>query len=246
MKSGAPHLWGALLALFAGALESCILFVSTPDEDGGPRCRFAGEESYCGACVKEQCQAEVDACCADPDCGQRLTTLEACTTLHDSSCESLGTDPLGTCIAERCRGRCEPLGGVSRTRCDEPLLAASTACRCQHTPVEGANDHVCSPDVYPATLCCAPSGWPQPGVECSCKPIGCNPTSDGCICSLVDYALEGLARECGGEHCCAADDNCRCGPLPCESWQTPVPLCKLSVLACPAGNASVASCSIRE
>ena len=140
--------------------------------------------------------------------------------------------------------RCEPLTGVSQTRCNEPLLAEGTACRCEDAPSSGANDHLCSEQIYPNTLCCAPSGWPAPALECACQPIGCTPTSGGCICSRVDYAP--AASECGGTFCCAAADNCRCSDVPCESWQTQVPLCTIAVLDCAANQDHVTSCSIRK
>jgi hypothetical protein len=231
-------------------LSSCVFLISTPDS--ADHCSFAGKGSWCGACVAAQCQSEVDHCCGDGACASTLSLLETCTTAHDASCSDLkqGTGAGGAaaalsgCVATHCRGSCEPLSGVSQTSCQEPYAGQGTLCSCQYGTA--LNDQACSSALYPDTICCAPKGWPAPGQQCACEPIGCNPTADGCICSRVDYSFSDLARECGGQYCCAAADNCRCGTTPCESWQTPVASCSIDVITCADNQVLVSSCSVRQ
>src|SRR5258706_9169686 len=128
---------GGLVALSSALVSSCILLISSPDEEGGAHCRFGGQDSLCGSCAREECRSEIDSCCGDTACAASLGALEGCASAHDATCDTLhqtepGDDPAGKalreCIEGKCRGRCEPLTGVSTTHCEEPLLSGGTAC----------------------------------------------------------------------------------------------------------------------
>lgn len=229
----------------------CILAVSDLP-DPGPHCTFAGTSSQCGACIKAHCQDAVDACCGAMSCAPVLSKLESCTTRHDASCNIFGSRPptspsqgvaLAQCVHSACSAACATLGGVSQTACHEQLLGEGTTCSCQVDPAN-ANDFICSEGTYPRTLCCAPAGWPAPGLECACRPLGCDPTSDGCYCDLVDYGP--TERKCAGQTCCADQDSCTCRAGSCFSFETQVPACDIQAVTCAQGQHRVASCSVRN
>lgn len=242
MRARVSHLLAGL------SLAGCVLFV--PAAEIRDHCRVSGGESACGRCAIARCQAQIDTCCGQPACGEALAHLEACASRRDVACDELtgGASSqdktvlgLAGCVATRCAGDCAAVSGPSRTHCAEPYLADGVACSC--TLSDTPNQFVCAESNFPRTICCSPQGWPAQGLECSCLPIGCNPTADGCLCTRVDYSLAGLATECEGPHCCAADDSCACRARPCESWQREVKSCALGELRCPSGQLSVQTCS---
>lgn len=221
------------LLLFTG----CILLVSEPTF--GKTCRFSGAESACGACVASRCQASVDACCTDDACKDTLGSLDGCAAKHDGSCGALAaaasssqpaSAELGKCIARRCGGECQPFAGQSETTCKELVLAPGASCSCV-TSAEH-NDFTCSEAVFQGARCCAPKGWPAAGLECSCKRLQCNPTADGCFCSLVDYTPD--QESCSGVYCCASPKTaeCSCRARPCYADETRVTACSTAVVGC--------------
>jgi hypothetical protein len=185
-----------------------------------------------------------------------LRTLEACATIRDEHCTELMTGggsfqraALAECVLEKCSPYCQavpPGAGESETSCKESPLAPAAACSCTVQSIP-ANDFTCSEAVERGSRCCAPSGWPAPGLQCTCRRLSCNPTEDGCFCSLVDYAPE--QETCAGQaHCCLAaghDDQCFCRSRECGPNETPVPACSLDVMGC-GSQVKQESCSRRS
>jgi hypothetical protein len=154
---------------------------------------------------------------------------------------------LRACANRQCAAECQPFEGVSETTCKELPLAPGAACSCVTSAASGPNDYTCSPDVFPAARCCAPKGWPAAGLECSCRRVQCNPTADGCFCSLVDYTPD--QETCGGSpdlFCCASakDAQCTCRSHPCFTGEQPVKSCAADVIGCGVQDV-LASCSRR-
>ncbi len=236
-------------------LGGCILLVSAPEY--GSQCRFAGAQSLCGACVATRCPASINRCCSDDACAPTLAALEGCAAERDQTCTTLAlaaasTEPasaeLGACIATRCAGSCQPLAGVSETTCKELPLAAGAACSCVTSTMAAPNDFACSPAVFPGVRCCAPKGWPADGLECACKRAQCNPTTNGCFCSLVDYTPD--QETCGGTpglFCCASPKSaqCTCRPEACFKGELAVPSCSAAVIGCGVQD-DIAACSRRS
>lgn len=221
----------------------CVLVVSP--ETYGDRCRFAGDEtSQCGRCIAERCRAEVDACCRDSACDGMMRTLDACSDAHGPDCAALGASDtdLGRCVARACAAVCVALTGASLTSCREPRLGEGSACTCEGASTAG-NDFICSEAAYPDTICCAPPGWPSPGLACSCMPLSCTPSPDGCFCLLADFTPK--SRACEGVTCCADQDTCTCRGRACYPSEHPVPTCDIEAAGCKKGQQRVDSCSAR-
>lgn len=225
-------------------LVSCILVVSP--ERFGDQCRIAGEETQCGACVVERCQAAANDCCLTDSCSATLRAVETCGNQHDGSCAfatDAASNSLAKCVAESCGGVCVPLAGTPSTACREPPIAQGGSCSCTYAGPGAGNDFVCDPKAYAQTICCAPKGWPGAGQECVCKSIDCAPRIDGCSCITIEHASAN--NECTGAICCSDHDSCRCSSEACFSFQTQVPSCTLAVLACDKDQIRVDSCSLR-
>ncbi len=226
-------------------LVGCVLLVSP--ERFGDTCHFSGEQTQCGACIVERCQSAVDACCKDDACAATLGAVESCASRRDDACTTIVNDAsrfaIAACVTEKCGGVCVALHGSPQTSCKSPVPDDSAACACTYG--SGTNDdQLCGSAAYPQTLCCAPRGWPAVGLGCTCRPVECNPTSDGCFCLTVDTTPS--QRECAGAICCAEDDTCSCGSTPCLMFQTQVPRCNLAALACRSGQMRVDTCSVRS
>jgi len=245
-------LWplGALAAVVSSA--SCIAIVS-PDGPG-PRCRFAGEDTACGACVASKCQPAVDACCGDGECTDRgLSFVERCTQGDHRACLMLASDvgatspvrrELARCADTECGTTCRDSTARSITACEAPTYGQGKACEC--TISSTANDRPCSEATYAGTICCAAAGWPAPGTECGCAPISCQDVATGrCLC--VRSSGPSFAARCDGLHCCADQETCACGSEPCNTrFTTEVASCAIEELSCPSGHTRVTSCSQRE
>jgi hypothetical protein len=195
----------------------------------------------------------VNDCCADSGCANALADLESCTTEHGAACATLQSgkvagsagSALAACIAEKCLGECQPISGQSTTACSEPPFGQGSVCTCELA--SAPDDFVCSSAVYTGTKCCAPEGWPATGIQCGCLPLGCFPTSDGCLCSLVNYDPRemGGSGHCKTKHCCVQGSTCACRSGPCFDFETAVPECDVLAVTCDTGQKSVASCSMR-
>jgi hypothetical protein len=231
--------------LLAG-LASCVLVVS-PDEYG-QRCRFQGEESRCGSCLTARCQPFIDDCCRDDACTHTLDSLERCAQGDVARCTSLGADSdaaepsrskLGRCAETQCKAECASGLTKSITQCTVPAFGQGHTCTCavSDTP----NDTLCSEATFPETLCCAPEGWPAPGLRCSCKVLSCGPSRDGCSCMLTDGAPE--APTCIAKTCCLLGDICGCHANDCLVDETKVASCSRANIQCAVGQKRVASCS---
>jgi len=243
----------------AALLTGCILVVSPSDH--GEHCRFEGEGSACGACLRDRCEALVDRCCGE-GCSA-LGALDRCARGEGGACEALAvasagsaaeasaTRDLAACVTERCAAVCRTFAGTSETRCQEPAFGRGETCACA-TPSEaaGANDFECSPAAYPGTVCCAPSSWPAAGQECTCLPFSCTSTPDGCACGLSESPPTSESRSCRARHCCARADTCVCRDKACFDLEEEVDGCQVpapeNLGGCKAGQRRVESCSIRR
>jgi hypothetical protein len=232
---------------------SCVLVVHP--EPRGTHCAPSGATTECMACLVAKCQEAVDGCCFPGQCGNLLSTLEQCTTAHDASCTQArarttsgdaSESRLATCLQTRCGSLCSERTGTSKTSCGASLNGEST-CTC--TAGDATNDVECSEAVYPSSLCCASSGWPGPGLACTCVPIVCVPSGSGCFCSRNEYATPGYQSRCGGKNlfCCRTNGTCRCGTAACEpGLEESVPECGRATMQCDVAHTEVASCSLRE
>ena len=241
-------LTGALAAL----ATSCVLFVQ-PDTYGA-NCQIASEETSCGSCLVTSCQAEINACCKDSTCAAP-NTLDACARGDAGGCDALralassanaSERAVGTC-AMQCAAVCRSFSGTSLTTCQEPSFGRGVTCTCSPAMAGTGNDFDCSPSSYAGTVCCAPTSWPDEGLECSCRPLGCTEEADGCFCQLVDTPPS--SQSCAAANCCAIDDQCTCRPS-CFTGERTVPSCTAPTLdtglGCAQGQKRVASCSIRQ
>jgi len=238
----------ALFGLLSTLLGGCILLISPAT--GTTTCEFAGASTMCGSCVQANCQPAVNACCGDSTC-TALSDLEACATQHGTTCTSLqsgaeGGDAgaaLAACIGQSCRGECQPYSGRGTTSCSEPDGVQGTACDCVLPDADDpVNDFVCSTAAYPGTLCCAPDGWPGPGLQCACDVLSCDASQQGCECSLAYYLPS--SQVCQTPYCCAYGDGCSCRASACYTYETVVTSCNIAVVSCPMGQHQVDSCSI--
>jgi hypothetical protein len=220
----------------------------------GDHCRFAGATtSQCGECLAQRCRVEIDTACNDD---VTLAALESCADKHD--CNALATPPVAgsavaTCLAASCGAVCLTLAGTSQTSCTEPSLSEGHACKC--TGGASTNDFVCDPQAYPDTICCAPmTGWPAEGVACTCAPLACTDTSDGCACGLTTIAPS--SPTCGGGDaggaCCVDQERCVCRAGGCYESETRVARCAVETIGavvpsrgCAKGQVRVESCSLR-
>ncbi|MBX3186498.1 MAG: hypothetical protein KF819_05760 [Labilithrix sp.] len=236
----------SLAAIAHVVLAGCVLVV-TPDEYGST-CHFAGEDSRCGSCLKQRCQAFIDDCCRDEACTSTLERVERCTTGDVKECALLGAESeaaepsrskLARCAESQCKAECA--GGLTKsvTRCTVPTFGQGGTCNCvlSSTP----NETLCSEATFPGTVCCAPEGWPAQGLRCSCKVITCGPSRDGCSCMLTDGVQEGPS--CTGRTCCLLGDTCACGTNTCLPEEKMVASCSRDVIECPPGQKRVTSCS---
>jgi hypothetical protein len=245
----------SLLLAFACAASGCILFVSP--SGGGSECKFSGASTDCGLCIAASCQTQVNGCCGDPSCsGAVMPLVDGCASKQDASCGKLksatggeAAESLGACVSRSCKGVCAPFSGTSETTCEEGTLGEGHVCTCKDLGTPGStNTFVCSPEVYPGTLCCAPPDWPQPGQECDCFVSGCPSDGVGCLCNLVDYVESDVSPTCSGAVCCAGAEpdepyGCGCSPSPCTRGLTEVPTCGIAELQCASGQVQVAACS---
>lgn len=236
--------------LLPALLAGCILLVDPTT--GSTRCEFSGESTECGACVQQNCQTAVNACCADAMCGA-FADLESCATAHGATCTNLqdgnetGTAGAGlaSCVAANCRGACQPYSAPGTTSCSDGYNGEGqgTVCTCQLPDAnDTVNDFVCSAAAYPGTIRRAPDGWPAPGIQCLCQVLGCDPSQDGCECELVSYTP--TEQFCQATQCCAWQDGCTCRASGCYTYETKVETCSVAAVACPTGQVQVASCSI--
>ena len=234
---------------------SCVLVVSP--KRYGDHCVFVGATtSQCGACLAQRCRAEIDTACTDE---VTLAAVESCADKLD--CTALATPavartPVATCLATRCGAVCRSLTGASLTSCTEPSLSEGHACKC--TGGAATNDFVCDPNAYPDTICCAPAtGWPAEGVACTCAPLACTDTKDGCACRLTTIAPSnptcggGGGADAGGA-CCVDQETCSCRATDCYDFETRVAHCGVDTIGaaqpsrgCANGQVRVERCSRR-
>ncbi|MEA2750443.1 MAG: hypothetical protein QOI41_4586, partial [Myxococcales bacterium] len=228
-------------------LGGCILLVSPSTY--GEHCRFENERSACGACMASKCAGAVDACCRDGACDLTLALLELCAGGDPSKCTSLASDlsaaapsrsALASCFIDQCEATCRNATPTSNiTQCSVPAFGRGQTCKCivSNTP----NDTVCNETAFPITVCCAPMGWPAPGLGCSCRAVDCGPTADGCLCGLQEGPSGGT--QCSGTICCLDQDTCECGSRACLLQDQMVTSCTFASIGCAVGQQHVTSCA---
>jgi len=240
------HLRRAVEIVGVLTAAGCVLIVDPPEGDA--QCRFAGEATACGACVKAQCQDELGRCCGERSCETTLAALDGCAAVHDARCTTLKAlgagegNALAACIRSRCPGSCEPFAGRSSTSCEVVALSGRAACACKTS--SSPNDFTCATAVFSETKCCAPHGWPSPGLDCQCRPAGCERTEDGCTCRLVLYSP--TLRVCEGRFCCTSDEGCSCRERGCDPWETRVDKCDVGAILCRSDQTALPACSVRS
>jgi hypothetical protein len=234
------------IAAIALLSTGCILVVSP--ERYGDHCRFAGVPSQCGACLAQKCTTEIDAVCDD---SRTMAAIDSCAEKYDcSALEALAPADgvVSVCVAKNCGAVCRTLAGKSLTACSEPSLSEGTACKCTVGP--STNDFACDPKVYPDTICCRPAvGWPSDGQACTCAPLACNPTTDGCACGITTIAPSNPT--CTGGTCCVDrvdQEKCSCRATGCFDTETKVDMCAINIkeIGCAKGQVKVESCSVRS
>lgn len=228
-----------VVLVVAAAPLGCVLLVSTPEP--GAHCSFRGQSTECGACLAARCRAAIDSACKNE---KLLSLMEECASTGDDSCGRLPPSDVATCMQSSCRAVCYTRVGASVTHCTDSFLGPGLACSCNVD--DPPNDLACSSTTYPRTLCCAPTGWPGPALECTCNAFACFPASGGCNCVLTDNLASDSAQECRGAHCCALDDHCECGLRACVGGEREVAACVQSEVTCPPGTTEVKSCAIRQ
>lgn len=232
------------VAVCCVSLVGCILAVDP--ERFGTTCHFEGEATQCGACIVAHCQQPLNDCCRDASCEAVVDAIDGCAANADQGCATVRADAprfdVAKCIVDACDEVCSTREGTSQTACKEPLLAPGAACSCQVAGGAAANDVVCNQRAFPDTICCAPEDWPAAGLECTCKPVGCSSTTDGCICITANSVPE--RRTCDSTKCCVFEDQCICGRS-CFVQETPVESCSVATLGCAAGQKRVDRCSMR-
>jgi hypothetical protein len=242
---GTPRSTQSLAAIVWGSLftASCVLFV--PESTVGEHCAFDGAQTACGACLRSVCASAIDDACRDRTQLQSVVpVMEECAAKSDDACDRVPASDVASCMKEKCGAFCYFKSGQSQTHCTESFLAPGLACTCDTTG--SPNDLKCASDAYPRARCCAPSGWPGPGLECTCAAIACAPTQDGCNCVLTDNLDSTIADTCSGAHCCATSDHCQCRARVCTGGEREVATCTKTELGCPEGRREVASCAIRQ
>jgi hypothetical protein len=107
-------LWAALFVLEA---VGCVLVVPPIDHTSG-HCSVLGETA-CASCLRESCQASIDACCGDASCAGEdghsaiLDALDECGTGSASGCaagigkgESTAAASVRACVTGTCKAAC--------------------------------------------------------------------------------------------------------------------------------------------
>jgi hypothetical protein len=235
-----------LSAAAAFGLAGCILFVSP--RDYGAHCRFANEESACGACLASKCATAIDACCRDEACDPTLALVEKCAAGDANGCTGLASElsaagssriALAACFGDQCQVACRAVTPTTNiTECSAPSFGRGQTCTCQVSKTPNAT--ACDETAFPNTICCAPLGWPGAGLRCSCRALDCGPTADGCLCMVQDGPSGGT--RCTGQICCQDHDVCSCGSQPCLSTDQVVKSCDFSTVGCAGGQQHVTSC----
>lgn len=232
----------ALGLVVVAMLVGCIFVVSP--EEYGTTCRFRGEDTQCGTCIATKCRRELNECCRDESCETTLSDVDDCAAHSSYACNVLkGTArrSIAECVKRECDAVCVELRGAPTTSCREPRLGEGSACSCDASGE--VNDVICNSSAFPRTLCCAPKGWPAPGLACTCRPLECRPTNDGCFCSLADFTPK--QRDCTALKCCVDQDKCTCRARDCFAFEREVESCDVGVLECADGQDRVESCSAR-
>lgn len=237
----------ALACALATSLVGCVLLVSP--KRFGEHCRFDGEETPCGQCIRTRCEADVDGCCSAGACDATFSALETCTAGDVTKCDAVAalrtstetaTAALGRCLDERCRSECSAPSARSKTKCVASSFGQGQTCSC--TLSTTPNDAACGEATLPQAICCAPEGWPADGLRCSCRAPSCGASNDGCRCLLTDGPSEG--DTCSAKTCCARNDVCSCSALACLAGERTVAKCSRDELACGPGFVRVTSCAV--
>jgi len=267
-------LTGALL-VFTAPLAACAL-ATFNGEEYATTCGFSGRTDHaCGQCIAANCQAPVDACCANETCRKMpddsafgvsssygdpgaLKRLDTCA--QGGSCQALEADPrakdIAACIQTSCQGSCD-LWRKSTLRPEESSceVKAGTSysppsCECTiPATTEGAptspNSVRCSTKTIPSSVCCASDDWPAPASTCRCVTVSCLTAGDQCYCKVASSTSEGVNACARGTCCISAYDGSCTRGSSCGSDDTIVDQCNAESVVCGRGRRTVASCSAK-
>lgn len=244
------------LAGFVALQVGCILVVneSTPNGDQfGTTCQLLDTTSPCGACIEQQCSAQVTACCTDATCKDALKQFDTCaddagTCSVDVSTSAANT--LGTCINSKCT-MCDVVaqgdGGTTTVDVACSTNAPLGYCFCDgNSP--GSKLSRCDPTTVPNSICCADNNYPTSGT-CTCSTIKCEQEIGvGCSCSPSANGNEKTCAEPADGTCCRNDNNgfCTCNNdgTPCDQFTTEVGNCDTPAsVQCSSSQVWVTSCS---
>jgi hypothetical protein len=237
-------------AIVAAAATGCILLVEDPRELGAI-CLLARGGGDCESCVTRRCRAELDACCADPECRPLLDDIDACASgASIEACGEIGpvsgatgaAARLRTCVGG-CGAHCQ--AGPMRTRCTSGVSSTSNSPGCTCTLDAEPNGDLCSVESVGGGVCCRRVGWPSTGKSCACRAWSCQKTGAGCECS---FGQRGPDRTCTGKYCCRSNDTSRCActdDTPCPEKTTQVERCEPGPHLCTEGELPVETCHVR-
>ncbi|MBX3222620.1 MAG: hypothetical protein KF795_19025 [Labilithrix sp.] len=263
---------GALVVLVV-PLAACALSTFNGD-DYTSTCTFAGRSDQpCGQCIATNCQAPVDACCANEACRATpddgvfgvssvygdpgaLKRLDTCA--GGGSCQDLEYDPrakdIAACIQRSCQGVCD-LWQRSTFKPEESSCEvkpgttySSPSCECTiPATTEGAprkpNSVKCTRKTVPFAVCCASKDWPAPASTCRCTSVACTTAGDQCSCRVQTSPTEGV-NACGRGTCCISAYDGTCGcGRSCGESDIVVDQCTPTSVVCGTNRRTVESCS---
>jgi hypothetical protein len=239
------------------AATGCIFLVDDAPKLGGT-CTIANQTSACGSCIVQNCQTELNSCCADVDCRPALDAVDACSSTAKCAVDltsKAAEGKLGLCIATKCAA-CKVLSTNYLSSCTLGTYSfgANDECTCSGAGTATATE--CDVTTFTNAVCCADVNYPAQGKSCSCVEVGCQGTSEGCECAPANstyYPGDALKTCDGVPHnvCCysSSDGACRCydSRSTCDQYSevevTQCDVAGLAIVACASNRARVANCS---
>jgi hypothetical protein len=198
----------------AASGSGCVIFLN-PDVPG-EHCGFKGT-SECAACLRENCESAIDACCNDEGCSKEssflsaaiMATVDVCGEGNDQAKCAYEIDKASTsgnqgvvraCLQKSCASKCFGDGRL-HTKC--ALQNGGLTCSCTNDK-ESSGD-ACNNDRVKGTCVLSETG-------CKCGEYGCSGGSS-CSCS---FNSGGGSKDCRGianKRCCLSfeyDGSARC------------------------------------
>lgn len=251
----------SLSLVAAVAATGCILLVDDAPSLGRT-CGIANKTSACGSCIVQNCQTQLDACCADVDCRPALDAVDACSTTSKCAVDltsKAAEGKLGQCMATACASACTVRSTVYLSSCTVGVYSFGPVDECTCTGAGKATNANCDVTTFTNGVCCADVNYPAQGKGCTCVEVGCQGTSEGCACAPADstyYPGDALKTCDGVPHniCCysSSDRACRCydSKSSCDQYsEVAVVGCDvvgLAKVACSSTRTRVANCSFAQ